>query len=158
MGLHAAPLIETAIEIDAPVDRVWPLVSDPTASARWSPSVVEIVVTTDGPIGVGTRTANRNRIGDLEWETQSEIVELDAPNAIAFRMRGSRAVWSFRVAPLGSGRCRVVHARTAPEGISEGALALEAAVFGSVEAFEAMLADGMSQTLARLREEAERGD
>jgi uncharacterized protein YndB with AHSA1/START domain len=156
MELGPAPLIETSIDVDAPPTVVWSLVGDPTASARWSPYVDEIVLTTDGPVGVGTRTTNHNRIGELAWDTHSEVIEHTPPSAFAFRMKGSGAVWSFRLAPLGTDRCRVVHARTAPDGISRQALELEAAVFGSVAAFESMLADGMAQTLAALRADAER--
>jgi uncharacterized protein YndB with AHSA1/START domain len=156
MEQRPAPLIETSVDIEASSEYVWSLVGDPTASARWSPHVAEIVVTTDGQVGVGTRTSNRNRIGDLEWETHAEIIEYAPPSAFAFRMKGSRAVWSFRVLPLGSDRCRVVHARSAPDGISESTLELEAAVFGSVAEFEATLADGMAHTLAQLMAEATR--
>ncbi len=156
MDNSPAPLIETSVDVDASPDVVWSLVGDPTASARWSPHVDEIVVTTDGPIGVGTRTTNHNRIGELMWDTHAEIIEYTPPAAFAFRMKGSRAVWSFRLSPLGPDRCRVTHTRTAPDGISEPALELEAAVFGSVAAFESLLADGMTQTLAQLRSDAER--
>jgi uncharacterized protein YndB with AHSA1/START domain len=152
-----APLIESSIDIPASPEHVWSLVGDPTASARWSPHVETIVVTTDGPVGVGTRTTNRNRIGDLEWETHAEIIEYTPPQVFAFRMRGSRAVWSFRILPLGDDLCRVVHARSAPDGISESTLELEAAVFGSVAAFEATLADGMAHTLAQLSAEVAAG-
>jgi uncharacterized protein YndB with AHSA1/START domain len=149
------PLIEIAIEVDAPLDVVWSLVSDPTASARWSPNVISTVVTTDGPVGVGTRMTNHNRMGDVEWDTYSEVVEHAAPTSLAFRMKGSGAIWSFRLSPISANRCRVTQCRTAPNGISDQTLELESAVFGSVEAFELLLADGMTQTLAHLRAEAE---
>ncbi len=157
MEQRPAPLIETSLDIEASAEHVWSLVGDPTASARWSPHVDAIVVTTDGPVGVGTRTTNRNRIGDLEWETHAEVIVYTPPRAFAFRMSGSRAVWSFRILPLGNDRCRVVHARSAPDGISESTLELEAAVFGSVAVFEATLADGMAHTLAQLGAEAQAG-
>jgi hypothetical protein len=57
---------------------------------------------------------------------------------------------------LPGGVTRVVHARSAPDGISESTLELEAAVFGSVAEFEATLANGMAHPLAQLRAEATR--
>ena len=155
MKLSPTPLIETSVDVSAPPDLVWSLVGDPTAPARWSPHVTETVVTTDGPVGVGSRMTNHNRIGDLDWDTYAEIVEHTPPTALAFRIKGSGAVWSFRLSALSADRCRVTHSRTAPDGISEQVLELEAAAFGSVEAFEALLADGMTQTLAHLCAEAE---
>ena len=82
MKLSPTPLIETSVEVDASRDIVWSLVGDPTASARWSPYVIETVVTTDGPVGVGSRMTNHNRIGDLDWDTYAEVVEHTAPTMV----------------------------------------------------------------------------
>ena len=55
----AAPLLQAQIDIDAPVDKVWALVSDLGRMPQWSPQCR--MMKAFGPLRQGTRTINLNR-------------------------------------------------------------------------------------------------
>ena len=67
----AAPLLRAEIDIDAPVSRVWSLVSDLSRMPQWSPQCRMMKLL--GPLRPGTRTLNLNRRNMLFWPTTSTI-------------------------------------------------------------------------------------
>jgi hypothetical protein len=69
------PTVEVSLVIDAPVERVWELVSDINLPARFSSELQETrwVEGTDAP-AVGARFIGRNRHAAVgEWETTSTV-------------------------------------------------------------------------------------
>src|SRR5262245_60593653 len=64
--------IETSTVINRPVEQVFAVVSNPESYLKWSPGLVEVKKTSEGPIGVGAtwrlvRQAFGRRLeGDLE--------------------------------------------------------------------------------------------
>ena len=70
----AAPLLRAEIDIDAPVSRVWSLVSDLSRMPQWSPQCRMMKLL--GPLRPGTRTLNLNRRNMLFWPTTSTITEV----------------------------------------------------------------------------------
>ena len=48
-----------SIEIDAPADRVWAVMSDVERWHEWTPSVTKVTLSGSGPIGVGRRATIR---------------------------------------------------------------------------------------------------
>ena len=75
--MNEVPEIEASIEIDAPVERVWALVSDLGRMCDWSPQVVSTRIKGDGAIALGTRFTNLNEQGELRWTTHAEVVGFD---------------------------------------------------------------------------------
>ena len=67
----AAPLLQAEIEINAPVSKVWGLISDVSRMPQWSPQCR--IMKPLGPIKPGTRTLNLNRRGLLFWPTTAVI-------------------------------------------------------------------------------------
>jgi uncharacterized protein YndB with AHSA1/START domain len=158
--------VEVGLDIEAPPAVVWELVRDPRRMAEWSPQVrsSSLADVTDGDvhdvdreISVGTRFVNVNEEGDdLEWTTHGEVVRLDPPRELAFRIEENWAVWSLTLEPLAGGRTRVVERRETPDGLSELALDLTDAFMGGQRLFTRNLRAGMQETLLRIRDAAER--
>ncbi len=70
----AAPLLQAEIDINAPVSKVWALVSDLSKMPQWSPQCR--LMKPLGPLRPGTRTINLNRRGNLFWPTTCRITEV----------------------------------------------------------------------------------
>ena len=98
------PTVEVPIEIDAPPERVWAIVSDietmPGASAELQ--AVEWLDGCGGP-GLGARFKGRNRHEAFgEWSTESVIVAYDPPREFAWAVGDPSfpaAVWRFSLEP-----------------------------------------------------------
>jgi uncharacterized protein YndB with AHSA1/START domain len=94
--------VTQSLEVTAPRDRIWELLTDPIELARWWPDAAELepwlggrVVLTFGP-------------GDVT----GEVTECEPPRALGFtweasNMRGVRLHVTFTVDDLGDGRSRV---------------------------------------------------
>ena len=67
--MNEVPEIETSIEIDAPAERVWAMVSDLGRMPEWSPQVVSTRIKGDGEVALGTRFTNLNEQGEMRWVT-----------------------------------------------------------------------------------------
>lgn len=153
MPLTDVPPIEATIEIAAPTERVWALVSDLRNMARWSPQTVKSF--RRGPNGLGARFFNINRRGLLAWPTNSKVVRFEENREIAWRVKDNFTVWSIALEPTADGGTRVVQRREAPEGISDVSVRLTKVALGGVDNFAVELAAGMNQTLTRLKDEVE---
>ena len=149
-----APL-EATLEIDAPPAEVWALVSDLRNMPRWSPQCARTFVRGGGPVELGSRMVNVNRRGLLVWPTQSKVVRFVPEQEIAFRVKENWTVWSYTLEPTATGGTLVTARREAPNGVSDVSVRLTKAVLGGVEAFSDELVEGMRQTLARIKADAE---
>lgn len=149
-----APL-EAAVDIAAPPAKVWSLVSDPRNYTRWSPQTAKTFLK-GGSATAGAKFFNINRRGLLVWPTQAEVKEVVPEKRFAFRVKENWTVWSFDLEALPDGRTRLTQRREAPEGISDISVRLTKVAFGGVPAFSNELEQGMHQTLARIKAEAER--
>ncbi len=149
------PLLEETIEVDATPAQVWSLVSDLRRMASWSPQVVKTIVR-GGVVRQGTRTVNLNRRGLLVWPTRAKVIRFEPHRELAFRIKDNLTIWSFTLEPTESGGTRIIQRREAPDGISSISVTLTAAAFGGQQGFGSELREGMRQTLARIKAEAER--
>lgn len=148
------PLIEETVEIDAPPVQVWPIVADLTRIAEWSPQVVKTLVR-GGPVGLGTRMVNLNRRGPLAWPTRTAVVRFEPHREIAWRVKDNRAIWSFALEPTDDGRTRLTHRREMLDGTTALSGTLVDRLMGGQAAFAEEMKQGMRQTLAGVRREAE---
>lgn len=155
MPLQDVAPITASTEIAAPPATVWRLVSDLRNMRRWSPQNVKTFVR--GEAAVGTKMININRRGPLFWPTQSMIVRFEPEAEIAFRVKENWTVWSYRLEPTASGGTRLRGTREAPDGISDLSVGLTKRVLGGVDTFTSELQQGIEQTLAAIKADAEKG-
>ncbi len=148
----AAPLLQASIDIDAPVSKVWDLVSDLSRMPQWSPQCR--IMKPLGPVRAGTRTVNLNRRGLLFWPTTSVITEVVPERKFAFRIPINTTVWSYEMEPTATGT-RLTETRHAENGVTTVSTAITKAALGGVDSFEKELLDGMNQGLARIKAAAE---
>ena len=151
---EVAPLVATT-EIDAPPAAVWALVSDLRNMSRWSPQCMKTFVKGGGEVRLGSKMINVNRRKLLVWPTQSKVVRFTPEKEIAFRVKENFTVWSYELEPTATGT-RLTARREAPHGISEISVKLTNRALGGVDRFAVELEQGMAQTLARIKADAER--
>ena len=102
------PVVAAQIDIEAPPERVWPLVSDIFLMPGLSGELQE-VAWLDGATGpaVGCRFAGRNANAALgSWETVSTVVECDEPRCFAWVVGDPghpSTTWRFSLRPAGAG-------------------------------------------------------
>jgi uncharacterized protein YndB with AHSA1/START domain len=149
----AAPLLQAQIDIDAPVDRVWTLISDLSRMPQWSPQCR--LMRTLGPLRQGATTINLNRRGRLFWPTTSVVTEVIPQKKLAFRVPINNTVWSYELEPTENGT-RVVESRHAENGTTAFSNLSINAAMGGVASFEKELVEGMNATLSRIKAAAER--
>jgi uncharacterized protein YndB with AHSA1/START domain len=149
----AAPLLQAEIEIDAPADRVWSLLSDLSRMPEWSPQCRMMKVF--GPLRQGARTLNLNRRKAMYWPTTCRITEVIPGQKLAFRVETNGSVWSYELHPTGSGT-RLVESRHAENGTKPLPTMAINTLFGGVPSFEQELVEGMTASLARIKAAAER--
>ncbi len=148
----AAPILKAEIEINAPVSKVWSLVSDPSRMPQWSPQCR--IMKALGPIRPGTRTVNLNRRGLLFWPTTSVITEVVPERKFAFRIPLNTTVWSYELEPTATGT-RLVETRHAEHGVTAVSAAVTKAALGGIDSFEKELLEGMTLSLGRIKAAAE---
>ncbi|KUH75806.1 polyketide cyclase [Mycolicibacterium novocastrense] len=148
----AAPLLQAETTINAPVAKVWELVSDLKNMPRWSPQCR--LMKTFGPLQPGARTINLNRRKFMFWPTTSRIIEVIPEKKLAFRVNENNTVWSYELEPTESGT-RLVETRHAENGVKPVSTMLVNAVMGGVPSFERELVEGMNESLARIKAAAE---
>lgn len=148
-----APILKAEIEIGAPVNKVWNLVSDLSRMPQWSPQCRIMKVL--GPVQPGTRTVNLNRRGLLFWPTTSVITEVTPERKIAFKVPLNNTVWSYELEPTATGT-RLVETRFAENGTTSPVSSMTVKVaLGGNDSFEKELVEGMNQSLARIKAAAE---
>ena len=95
---------EVSIDIDAPPERAYALVSDVTNMGRLSPEChrCEWLDGASGPT-VGARFKGWNKRGLMRWATVSTVVAADAPREFAWEVTQSRMRWGYRFEPAEKG-------------------------------------------------------
>lgn len=150
----AAPLLTAQIDIDAPVSKVWGLISDLNRMPQWSPQCRKMKLL--GPLRPGARTLNLNRRGLLFWPTTSTITEVVPERKLAFRVDINHSIWTYELEPTATGT-RVTESRHAEGGVTAVSTAVTKAALGGVDTFEKELVEGMNLSLARIKAAAESG-
>ncbi|HEX2284967.1 MAG TPA: SRPBCC family protein, partial [Mycobacterium sp.] len=110
----ASPLLQAQIDINAPVAKVWALVSDLRRMPQWSPQCR--LMKSFGPLRQGTRTVNLNRRKFLFWPTTSRIIEVIPEKKLAFRVNENGTIWSYELEPTDTGT-RLTETRHAENGV-----------------------------------------
>ena len=149
-----APVLEATIDIDAPPEQVWAMVSDIERMSSWSPQVLSSTVN-GAEVGLGTTFVNENRQDDVTWPTNARVERFEPPREFAFKVKENRLIWSFRLEPLPDGGTRVTQRREAPKGITDLSINFTEKYLDGVESFTERQRAGMQETLERLKADAE---
>ena len=146
--------VERTIDIAAPPERVWSLLTDVTNMGRWSPEC-HLCTWVDGAHGprVGARFKGRNKRGALRWSTVSTVVVADEPRHFAWEVDRSGMRWGYRFEPRGGGT-RVTEYRE-EVGPKPPSVRLVYALRLLGRDPDAIVRRGMAETLARLKARAE---
>ncbi len=148
----AALVLQAQVDINAPVSKVWALVSDLSKMPQWSPQCR--LMKPIGGLRQGARTVNVNRRGVLFWPTTCRITELVPEQKLAFRVNENHTVWSYELEPTGAGT-RLVETRHAENGTTAVSNFLVNSLMGGVPNFEDELLEGMNASLTRIKAAAE---
>lgn len=150
-----SPTDSVTIEIAAPAERVYALVSDIGGMGRLSPECTggRWLGGATGP-SVGARFRGSNRRGLIRWWTTNRVVAADLPTEFAFVTRESGIRWGFHIEPIPTG-VRVTQTRTEVRDRPFLARLFATVALGGVDAHDEEVREGMRTTLARLKELAE---
>ena len=88
-GSGLPPSIDSLVVIDAPIERVWDVVSDIPSQPRWMHEMKEVRLLTPPPVGVGTRGEATVRVLGISVTDPVTITEWDPPHRFAVRHEGA---------------------------------------------------------------------
>jgi ligand-binding SRPBCC domain-containing protein len=98
---------QDTIQVNAPPEKVWALVSDVTRMGDWSPETVKAVWIEDAstPV-VGARFQGTNKRGVMRWSTKCTITACEPGKEFSFVVGTpdkAATRWSYKFAPAGGG-------------------------------------------------------
>jgi uncharacterized protein YndB with AHSA1/START domain len=98
---------EATTVIDRPIDDVFDFLADGTNDPKFSPRVLEIAKTTDGPPGIGTVYASTVKDAGVKTKREFEITEFVRPARIRWKEISKNAVMApeggYDLVPEGEG-------------------------------------------------------
>ncbi|MGZ6827726.1 MAG: SRPBCC family protein [Mycobacteriales bacterium] len=149
--------LSRTVDVDAPAERVWELVSDLPRMGELSPENTggRWIGGATGP-AVGARFKGTNRSGWRRWSTTVEVVRCEPGSAFAFDVVAGPmrvASWAYDVTATGPSSCTVTESWADRRG---GLLKAFGGAATGVSDREAFTATSMEQTLAALKAAAER--
>lgn len=141
--------VSATTRVEAPVERVWEVVSDVRRMPEFSPEVRRVL--TFGGSGTRMRLVGINRRGLAVWPTMSRIVRWDPEKAIAWKVRESGATWLYELEPADDGgTATTLTARRLLPRFSLGTTLL-GPVIGGAELHDRELSAGLATTLERMK-------
>lgn len=146
------PTVSRSLDVDAPAEQVWALVSDLPRMGELSPENTggRWVGGATGP-ALGARFRGTNRAGRRRWSTTCEVVRCEPGSAFAFDVVAGPltvASWSYEVTPTGPTSCTVTEGWVDRRGRLLKALG---GPLTGVDDREAFTAASIEQTLAALK-------
>lgn len=90
--------VRVEVTVDAALERVWSVVSDPSMPVAFSDELVGTEWLDD--VGAGARFIGHNQRGDYAWSTTCTLVEYDPPHAFIYvvdDLDDPVATWGFRL-------------------------------------------------------------
>jgi uncharacterized protein YndB with AHSA1/START domain len=98
---------EATTVVDRPIEEVFAFLADGTNDPKFSPRVLEIAKTTDGPPGVGTIWASTVKDAGVKTKREFKITEFDPPTRIRWTEVSKNIVMApeggYDLAPEGGG-------------------------------------------------------
>ncbi|GAB2488045.1 SRPBCC family protein [Jatrophihabitans fulvus] len=143
------PLTAT-LDVAAPADALWAVVSDVGRTGEWSPECR--AVTALGGVRRGGLLLGRNRRGGTRWVTLSRITEVEPGRAIGWTVLTNRSQWRYELQSLGPDTTRVVQTRRTPRGEGRFALWFTRRFLDGQATHDDELEAGMADGLRRIAE------
>lgn len=115
------PTVEVSTLIDAPVEAVWPLVSDINISSEFQDEFQRAEWLDD--VGLGARFRGYNERRDAQWDTTCHVIAYEEYSVFGWAVEDPNdpvATWTFSLEPDAEGT-RLTYTRvvgTAPSGLS----------------------------------------
>jgi len=147
---------EVTVQVAAPPERLWALLSDVTNAGRWSPECTGCEWEGDGPHApvVGAEFKGHNRHGFMRWTTHCVVVAAEEPSHFAFQVKESGMRWGYRFEPDGEGGTRLTEYRDKTRKISLPVrMVQKSGILGRDR--EGLMVEGMRETLERVKAAAE---
>jgi uncharacterized protein YndB with AHSA1/START domain len=102
---------EGTVVIDRPIDEVFAFLADGENDPKFSPRVLEIHKTTEGPPGVGTVFASTVKDAGVKARREFRLTEFEPPTKIRWSETSKNAVTApeggYDLEPAGDGKTRV---------------------------------------------------
>ncbi|MBV9410687.1 MAG: SRPBCC family protein [Acidimicrobiia bacterium] len=143
---------EVRVQVSAPPEKVYDLVSDITRMGQWSPETVscEWIDGASGP-AVGARFKGTNKRKFARWSTKPTVVAADAPREFAFATKETR--WTYRLEPADGGGTTLSESfemvKDVPRFVAVGERLM------GIKDRKADLERGMQETIERIKRVAE---
>lgn len=103
-------VVTAAIEIDAPAERVWEIVSDPRNLPHWDRHIVRVTGVPASGLDEGVRYVTEMKFLAVRAKVRARVLEWDPPHRATFQLIGLLdATVTSTVEPLGVDRCRLEH-------------------------------------------------
>lgn len=104
---------EATTVIDRPIEEVFAFLADGENDPKFSPRVLEITKTTDGPPGVGTVYASTVKDAGMKTQREFKLTEFDAPTRIRWAEQSKNLVTAseggYDLVPEGNGTRVTIH-------------------------------------------------
>jgi uncharacterized protein YndB with AHSA1/START domain len=98
---------EATVVIDRPIEEVFAFLADGENDKKFSPRVLEIAKTTEGPPGVGTVYASTVRDAGVKTKREFELTEFEPPTRIRWKETSKNMVMApeggYDLAPADGG-------------------------------------------------------
>ncbi|MDQ4055530.1 MAG: SRPBCC family protein [Actinomycetota bacterium] len=140
--------------VDAPPEQVWTLLTDFERMPEWSPELVRMLPLKRGGLRVGQWYLGINRRKAVVWPSRSVVAVLETGRSLAWDTTSSGARWIWELSPAGEST-HVVHRRPVPSSLTAMSKVFAAAFLGGIDGHADELEEGMAQTVARLKADAE---
>ena len=152
-----ATSVSRSVDVAAPAERVWALVSDLPGMGRFSPENTGGRWSGSTGPTVGAVFRGTNRSGARRWSTRSVVTRCEPGRAFAFQVDLARlpvAQWSYELSPTPDGGCRLTETWEDRRGALFTRLG---GVATGVQDRTAFTANSIEQTLAAVKAAAEQG-
>jgi uncharacterized protein YndB with AHSA1/START domain len=145
--------LQASVDVAAPPDVVWRVVSDVRRTGEWSPECTRVVPL--GGVRAGGWLLGLNRRGRVRWATLSRVTRFEPGRQISWDVVTNGSRWTYRIEPTDSGT-RITETRETPDGVKAVAAWFTRRLLGGTDVHDRELAAGMADGLARIKALVER--
>lgn len=144
------------VQVAAPPEAVYAVVSDVTRTGEWSPTCRECRWEEgDGP-AVGAVFVGRNETPDRTWETRSTVVAADPGRAFAWHVGDGFVHWRYELEDADGGTRLTQHWEVLPAGVTRFEELYGEEAWTQLEQRRRSAVDDMPLSLATIKTIAER--